>query len=165
LETILFTLFAFITAFCAMMVLMTPKLMYKAYFLLFSLVGIAGIFVLARADFLAAAQLMMYAGGILILIIFSLLFTGNTHTEIKKTSFAQIKILGITILATAMLVYILQQANFSEIHSSMTAQNFTTIKIIGAELLTTYLIPLELMGIFLLVILVGVALLNSNKPL
>ena len=146
-----------------MMVLMTPKLMYKAYFLLFSLVGIAGIFVLARADFLAAAQLMMYAGGILILIIFSLLFTGNTHTEIKKTSFAQIKILGITILATAMLVYILQQANFSEIHSSMTAQNFTTIKIIGAELLTTYLIPLELMGIFLLVILVGVALLNSNK--
>ncbi len=148
-----------------MMVLMTPKLMYKAYFLLFSLVGIAGIFVLARADFLAAAQLMMYAGGILILIIFSLLFTGNTHTEIKKTSFAQIKILGITILATAMLVYILQQANFSEIHSSMTAQNFTTIKIIGAELLTTYLIPLELMGIFLLVILVGVALLNSNKPL
>ena len=148
-----------------MMVLMTPKLMYKAYFLLFCLVGIAGIFVLARADFLAAAQLMMYAGGILILIIFSLLFTGNTHTEIKKTSFTQIKILGITILATAMLLYILQQANFSEIHSSMIAQNFTTIKIIGAELLTTYLIPLELMGIFLLVVLVGVAFLNSNKHL
>lgn len=150
------------------MVVIARKLMYKAYFLLFSLLGIAAIFVLGRADFVAASQIMIYAGGILILIVFSLLFTGETHKETQALSkLGLLKIFIPTILASLGMIFLLQQADFQQLHKTNIAsitskQNFTTIKIIGTELLTTYLVPLEFVGILLLVVLAAVALINSK---
>ncbi len=145
-------------------------MMYKAYFLLFTLLAVAAIFVLGRADFVAASQIMVYAGGILILIIFSLLLTGETHREILP--FNRLGLLSTVVgvcLASLLMIYILKDVNFEQINQvsnpTILASNqpFSTIKVIGTELLTTYLVAFELVGIFLLVILAGVALLNSEK--
>lgn len=168
-EIVAFFLFSFITILCAVMVIIARKLIYKAYFLLFSLLGIAAIFVLGRADFVAASQIMIYAGGILILIVFSLLFTGETHQEtLPFSKFSLLKIFAPTLLASLGIIWLLQQVDFQQLHKTNVAtiapsQNFTTIKIIGTELLTNYLVPLEFVGILLLVVLAGVALLNSKQ--
>ncbi len=151
------------------MVIIARKLIYKAYFLLFSLLAIAAIFVLGRADFVAASQIMIYAGGILILIVFSLLFTGETHKETLALSKSNLAKIFIPTLFTSLgIIWLLQQADFQQLHktnmtSVASSQTFTTIKIIGTELLTTYLVPLEFIGILLLVVLVSVALLNSKQ--
>jgi NADH-quinone oxidoreductase subunit J len=146
--------------------------MYKAYFLLFTLLGVAAIFILGRADFVAASQIMVYAGGILILIIFSLLFTGETHREILPFNRLGLltSIIGVFVVSVFM-IYIINQVNFDQINSGVnnssqilpSNQAFSTIKIIGTELLTTYLVPFEFVGIFLLAILAGVSFLNSAK--
>ena len=153
------------------MIILARKLIYKAYFLLCTLLGIAAVFVLGRADFIAASQIMIYAGGILILIVFSLLFTGETHKETPQFSkFSVLKILMPTLFASLGMIWLIQQADFQQLHktniaSIASSQNFTTIKIIGTQLLTTYLVPLEFVGILLLVVLAGVTLLNSKSEI
>lgn len=153
--------FCFITIFCAFLVLLTPKLMHKAYSLLLTLLGVAGIFVLNRADFIAASHIMVYAGGILILIIFSLLFTSDTHTKVLPTNniiWTILLVIAVNILSLGLL-YLLQLADLQV--DKINTQTFSTLQVIATELLTTYMVAVEVVGVLLLVVLAAVALLNS----
>jgi NADH-quinone oxidoreductase subunit J len=161
-ETLASYFFCFITVFCAFLVLLTPKLMHKAYALLLTLLGVAGIFVLNRADFIAASQIMVYAGGILILIIFNLLFTSDTHTKVLPSNniFGTILLVIVVNILSFGLLYLLQLSNLQLDKTS--PQTFSTLQIIATELLTTYMVAVEIVGVLLLVVLAAVALLNSQ---
>ena len=55
--------------------MLTRNVLYAAFYLLLTLLGVAGLFVLASADFLAIAQIMIYVGGVLVLVIFGVMLT------------------------------------------------------------------------------------------
>src|SRR6478672_1892448 len=77
-STVLFYLFAAIAAVSALMMVVSKNIVRTAVCLLFTLVGVAGLYFLLEAEFLAAVQLVVYVGGTLILIIFGVMLTSKS---------------------------------------------------------------------------------------
>ena len=81
---IIFYLFAAVTVISAFFVVTTRNIVHSAFFLLFTFFGVTGIYVLLGADFVAIVQLIVYVGGILILLIFGVMLTNKiTNVQIK----------------------------------------------------------------------------------
>src|SRR6218665_170433 len=83
---IVFGLFCLITMLGALYVLLSDNLLYAAFGLLVSLLGVSGIFVFAGAEFVAVSQIMIYIGGILVLIIFGILLSNKKSSPNDKKS-------------------------------------------------------------------------------
>src|SRR4029450_3059688 len=78
-EAISFYIFAAITVGSAAVVVLARSLIYNAFALLFTFFGVAGLYVLLGADFLAATQLLIYVGGILVLLLFGVMLTHKLY--------------------------------------------------------------------------------------
>jgi NADH-quinone oxidoreductase subunit J len=72
---LVFYLFALVTVGSAAVVVLARSLIYSAFALLFTFFGVAGLYVILGADFLAATQLLVYVGGILVLLLFGVMLT------------------------------------------------------------------------------------------
>jgi NADH-quinone oxidoreductase subunit J len=80
--TIIFYIFAVITLGAACIVVFSRNIVRAAFALLFAFFGVAGIYVFLLADFIAITQLLIYVGGILVLILFGVMLTsGQTHVD------------------------------------------------------------------------------------
>ena len=86
---IVFWFVAFITVFSAGMVVTSKSLLYSAYSLLFTFLGVTGLYIFLWADFLAVVQVVVYIGGILVLIIFGIMLT-NKITSVNILSLIHI---------------------------------------------------------------------------
>jgi NADH-quinone oxidoreductase subunit J len=152
---IFFYLFAAITLVSAFLSVTTRNILYAAFFLLFTFFGVAGIYVLLGADFLAIVQIMVYVGGILILILFGVMLTQSANKVQVKTKAMQlvpaIIILGVF---TGALTSIMIR---SEWKSAVVTTTGSSLKSIGTALITDYMVLFELLGILLLVVLIGAA--------
>jgi NADH-quinone oxidoreductase subunit J len=148
----------------ALLVLTARRVMYAGLGLMLALIGLAGLYALHNAPFLALTQILVYVGGILILILFAIMFTRRKNSLSPKKSWLGI-FAGLSmaaLLAYALLPAILpfqhtvpQAATASELSLNSTQE-------IGIQLLTTYLLPFELTAILLLVVLVGAVWLASR---
>lgn len=153
---IVFYLFAAITLVSAFVVVTARNIVYSAFSLLFTFFGVAGLYVLLGADFIAVVQLMVYVGGILVLILFGVMLT-NKITNIQiKTGTLQIipAILGAALMA-GVLIKIFTGTNWKSQMAQYPAQ--TTAYALGRILLTDYVLIFELLGILLLIALIGAA--------
>src|SRR5512135_1384211 len=74
---ILFFIFAFITVVSGFIVVFSKSIIYAAFSLLFTFFGVAGLYVLLQADFLAVTQILIYVGGILVLLLFGVMLTNK----------------------------------------------------------------------------------------
>ena len=87
----------------AFWVIVSPNLVHSAVSLLFTLFGVAGLYVFLYADFIAAAQVIIYVGGILVLIIFGVMLTN----KISDATMYQIKLIIRLPAAIACLILII----------------------------------------------------------
>jgi NADH-quinone oxidoreductase subunit J len=87
--TFFFWLLAGITGLCAISVVVTQNIVRSAAYLLFTLAGTAGVFFLLGADFVGATQLIVYVGGILVLVVFGVMLTAQGPFITMKTSAAE----------------------------------------------------------------------------
>lgn len=152
---IIFYLFALITVLSAFIVVTTRNVIYSGFSLLFTFFGVAGIYVLLGADFLAIVQIMVYVGGILILILFGVMLTNKiTNVDIRTGTVHLLPAaIGIGILFGALVsVMVLTDWKTSDVTIPI-----TTTYSIGRELLTNYVLIFELLGLLLLVVLIGAA--------
>ena len=78
-EAVIFYIFAAVTVGSAAVVVLARSLIYSAFALLFTFFGVAGLYVLLGADFLAATQLLVYVGGILVLLLFGVMLTHKLY--------------------------------------------------------------------------------------
>ncbi|MHB8337151.1 MAG: NADH-quinone oxidoreductase subunit J family protein [Ignavibacteriaceae bacterium] len=152
---IVFYLFAAITVLSAFFVVTTRNIVYSAYYLLFTFFGVAGIYVLLGADFIAMVQLIVYVGGILILLLFGVMLTNKiTNVEIKTGSVQTIPAaVGVALLAGILMASMLN----TKWRSVETAMPSATTQGIGMLLIQQYAIVFELLGILLLIALIGAA--------
>ncbi len=152
---IIFYLFGAITVLSAFFVVTSRNVVHSAFYLLFTFFGVAGIYVLLGADFVAIVQLIVYVGGILILMIFGVMLTNKiTSVQIKSGSTGIIPAaIGVSlfagILAAAMLT--------TKWQSYDTAIPNGTTHNLGMLLMTQYAVVFELLGIILLIALIGAA--------
>ncbi len=153
---ILFYLFAIITLVSAGFVVTTRNVIYSAFFLLFTFFGVAGIYVLLAADFLAVVQIMVYVGGILILLIFGVMLTSKiTNVDIKSGA---ANLLPASILTGVLMGAIVSVMVYTEWKVQPADEiPVTTMRSLGSMLLTDYVLYFELLGLLLLIALIGAA--------
>lgn len=152
---IIFYLFALITVGSAFFVVTLRNIVYSAFFLLFTLFGVAGLFVLLSADFIAVVQLVIYVGGILVLLLFGVMLTHNITQVQIKTGTLQIIPSAIAVLILAFsLIKIFLNTNWKTV--TLTVQS-SSVEGLGVLLLNQYSVVFELIGILLLIALIGAA--------
>jgi NADH-quinone oxidoreductase subunit J len=151
-----FYFFAILTLMSALLVVSTRHIVYAAFSLLFTFMGVAGIYVLLGADFIAIVQVIVYVGGILILILFGVMLTNKITNVQIKTGTMQIipAVIGVGSFA-GILVNIMLNTEWKLSNSEIPMN--TTIYDLGRYLITDYVLIFELLGVLLLVALVGAA--------
>jgi len=152
---LIFYLFAAITLVSAFFVVTNRNIVHSAFFLLFTFFGVAGIYVLLGADFVAIVQLIVYVGGILILMLFGVMLTNKiTNVEIKSGTINTMPaVIGVGLFAGALLAAMIN-SNWIVVESEIP---FQTTSALGHLLINEYVLIFELLGIILLVALVGAA--------
>ena len=148
-----FYILAFFVIGSAGIVALSRNIMRSAFALVVTFLGVAGLFALLSADFLAATQLLVYVGGILVLILFAVMLSSRLK-EIKISNLSVSVFSGgsIITLLILLLTYISIQTPWKELDTV----NFApTTSAIGNSLLTKYLLPFEVLSVLLLVGLIG----------
>ncbi len=158
----LFYLFASVAAFGAVAVAVARDIVRAAVFLLFALAGVAGIYFLLDAEFLAAVQLVVYVGGILVLIVFGVMLTSASplvRYEPSRGEVAVASVLSAVLLAALVLLAV--RGHFPV--SPTPPEPSAGVEPLGQALLGDYLVPFELASVLLLVVLVGAAHLAAGR--
>ena len=165
LQSIIFYVFALAIVGSACIVVFSKNIMHAAFSLLFTLFGIAGIYALLMADFMAVSQIMVYVGGILVLIIFGVMLTTKaTNVELKsgKIGRANYIVSGVVCsVVLAGLVWLFSTQKW--ISANPPEEVDTTITAIGNSLMTEYLLAFEVGAVVLLIALIGAALMARRK--
>jgi NADH-quinone oxidoreductase subunit J len=135
----------------------TRKIFRSAIWLLFSLIGVAGLYFWLQMEFIAAVQIIVYVGGIVVLIIFSIFLTQQSGNQMQKPSglrvIFSVLAAGIGFGLTYLLIY--QYAFKTTSNASMEVN----VRNIGTQLLSTtehgYILPFEVVSILLLAAMIG----------
>ena len=144
----------------AIHVVQSKKLVYSAYALLFTLLGVTGLYVFLWADFLAVVQVVVYVGGILILIIFGSMLTNKiTSVNISNTSVQKSSGSIVLLVFVAGLGFMVYKTPWVSVANSEPAQTTETI---GRLLMIDYLLPFEVASLLLLGALIGATTLSRK---
>ena len=157
-----FVIVAIISVFSVMAVT-SRKILRSATYLLFVLIGTAVVYFQLGYEFLGAVQIAVYAGGILVLFVFSILLTAQPNDKSEKlTSHRKFMGLAAAIGGVAVLLYALftyPGFNCESLSNFMTAENELSMHKIGQALMGTekfqYLLPFEAISVLLLVCIIG----------
>ena len=145
----------------AFWVVFSPSLIHSAVSLMFTLFGTAGLYVFLYADFVAATQVVIYVGGILVLIIFGVMLTNRIEkSSIASSSKNQFLGGACSLAIFVMLIGIIFNTSW---HAVKEYVSENSVSMIGKMLLTNYLLPFEIASILLLAALMGAALLSRKN--
>lgn len=156
-STIIFYLLAALTLISGALAVTTRQIFRAAIFLLFSLIGIAGLFFWMQYDFIAAVQIVVYVGGITVLIIFSIFLTQQAGELLPKQKIGrQIFSALAAFCGFALTILQLYQHEFNKTTDPSVAP---TVSNIGDQMLGTgdkgFALPFELVSILLLAAMIG----------
>jgi NADH-quinone oxidoreductase subunit J len=155
-EVVFYVIAAMILIFSVLTVT-SRKILRSAVFLLFVLISTAGLYFLLNYNFLAAVQLTVYAGGIVVLIIFSILLTSHISERAVMAPLKQRLLSALAVLAGATLT-LMTILRFSFVPNPGTDPHFT-IKEVGASLVSYnrdgYALPFEVISVLLLAAMIG----------
>jgi NADH-quinone oxidoreductase subunit J len=163
LSDILFYVFAALTLGCGVLVIANPfsrNPVTSAMFLVLTIISMAGLFVLLHAFFLAAVQILVYAGAVIVLFLFVIMLL-----DLKAESRRKIKIYGIIaglISVGAILAIFLKSLRATNLQPQSPPSIEGGTAALGKLLFTQYVLPFEIVSVLLLVAMVGVILLSKK---
>lgn len=169
----LFIFSAIFTIACALGVLFLKNIMHACVALLGSLLGVAGLYVTLGADFVAVSQIMVYVGGVVILMLFAVMLTGGVDFKSKiqelfnlapnmgnKFTYSLAFISAILFLATlSQLIY----GIIKNLKQSPTVAFSSTVEALGKSLMTEHVLAFEISSVLLLGSLIGAAIISRPK--
>ena len=164
-QIIFYILSAFILG-TALLSVTTRKIFRSAIWLLFSLINIAGLYFWLEVEFIAAVQIVVYVGGIVVLIIFSLFLTQQAGKEMLKPPMLRtIAAVLAVFFGFALTYYLIYENNFQPADTKFDAG----VNKIGTQMLETgehgYALPFEVVSILLLAAMVGcIVIAIKSKP-
>ncbi|HLG19447.1 MAG TPA: NADH-quinone oxidoreductase subunit J [Bdellovibrionota bacterium] len=159
---LVFLAFAGMTTISALLVVALKNLLHAAVALFFCLTGVAGLYVLLGADFIGLTQLLVYAGGVVILIIFGVFLTARIY-DVSFEFRGRGANIGIGIAIALALMAVIFQATSSVEWATQEAAFSPTTKELGRLFLTKYLLPFELISLLLLFVMVGAVMLVRKE--
>ena len=158
-----FYLFAALTLLCAFLVVANPftrNPVTSAMFLVLSIISMAGLFVLLHAFFLAAVQVLVYAGAVMVLVLFVIMLL-----DLKEEVRRHYKTFGVVtgvVSVGALLVIAIRAIATSGVGAGLQPQAEGSTRALGRLLFKDYLLPFEIVSVLLLVAMVGVILLSKK---
>jgi len=160
-KTFIFYIISLLTVGSAVIVAFSRNLLYSAFALLGVFAGVFGLYIMLSADFVAIIQLVIYIGGILILILFAVMLTTKIG-EVKISNRAMAPIAALICVAAIGLFIGKMYWNTSWI-TSLPEQFLPTTKAIGDKLLGEYLLPFEIISLLLVLVMVGAVVLGRRE--
>jgi NADH-quinone oxidoreductase subunit J len=161
-ETIIFAFLALLVLVPAVLVVSVKNVFHSALWLIVSLLGVAGVYAMLAADFLFAVQLLVYVGGVMVLLLFVVLLSGKpsdwTGRQVNEKTWLAALFAGFLIAAVGSVI-----AGWP-ISSAPAAQPLVTTGGLGKLLLTDMLLPFEFISLTLIASLVGAVYFSAKKP-
>jgi len=160
-ETVLFILFGAIAVCGAVMVVTRKHPMASALYLILTLFAVAALFVLRQAHFLAAIQVIIYAGAVVVLFVFVIMLINVPEDRLPVERATTVRVLGV--LAAGF--FILESAVLARRYSMPTgpAAEVGSVEAVGRALFTDYLLAFEITSVLLLAAVIGAIALAKRK--
>jgi NADH-quinone oxidoreductase subunit J len=163
LPDVLFYVFATLTLLCGVLVIANPfsrSPVTSAMFLVLTIISMAGLFVLLHAFFLAAVQILVYAGAVIVLFLFVIMLLDLKEEQRRKIKMFGI-IAGLVSVGTIAAIFLksLHATNLNAHPSPVTEGDTASL---GKLLFTQYVLPFEVVSVLLLVAMIGVILLSKK---
>ena len=160
----LFYIFALITLLGAGSVVLSRNQVNAAMLLIVSFVGTASLFILLGAYFLAAVQLAVYAGAVIVLFLFIIMLLNVDAAKKLKPNYVTVAASSIAgvIMVLGVLKLFKRGENFTTDTLQDAAPIGTTTQSFGVELFTSYMLPFQLAGILLLIAMLGVIFISKR---
>lgn len=165
-EFIIFALLAIVTLVSTYQMVTVRLITHAALFMALSFTAVAGIFLLLQAEFVAAIQVLIYAGAITTMVIFAIMLSGlrdikaeqaaRTPRFTKSAPF----VLVVGVVFAAFMSYLYYAANLP---GARAAESITTVQEIGLSMFTKYVIPFEIASVLLLIAMVGAIILTAKE--
>ena len=152
-ETIAFWSLAVVLVGSALAVVLSRNLFHSVLWLALALTGTAGVFLLLEAEFLAAVQLLLYAGGVVTIVVFAIVVTERLVGERITQTNRRITAGAVVALAfVAFVVDFISQQPLSATRPPLTSDLTRTL---GESVLTRFVLPFELLGVLMLAAMLG----------
>ena len=152
-ETIAFWSLAVVLVGSALAVVLSKNLFHSVLWLALALTGTAGVFLLLEAEFLAAVQLLLYAGGIVTIVVFAIVVTERLVGERITQTSRRITAGAVTSLALiALVVNAITRQPLATVREPLTTD---LTRAIGEGVLTRFVLPFELLGVLMLAAMLG----------
>jgi NADH-quinone oxidoreductase subunit J len=152
-EQITFAALAIILVGSALAVVLSKNLFHAVLWLALALTGTAGVFLLLDAEFLAAVQLLLYAGGIITIVVFAIVVTERLVGErITQTS---MRIGGGALISLVLLGFIVNVLRKSPLPATRPEMPGDLTRMLGMSVLTRYVLPFELLAVLMLAGMLG----------
>jgi NADH:ubiquinone oxidoreductase subunit 6 (subunit J) len=174
---VLFYFLSFITIVSALYAASSKNLVRSIFVFFVTLFSLAGLYVLALADFVAVTQVVIYVGGILVLILFAFMLSGKETLNVlqkQEGKFFSIQKLPAILLAVVFFIVLINVVLKADVDNLQWVKEAVDLKNeispkdimidnIGINLMTRYLLPFEAISILLLMALVGAAHLSRKE--
>ena len=152
-ETLAFAVLATVIVVSALAVVLSKNLFHAVLWLALALTGTAGIFLMLNAEFLAAVQILLYAGGIVTVVVFAIVVTerlvGERITQTNR------RLVGGTIVCAALLALLVRAIARQPLALERSPVPADLTRTIGEDVLTRFVLPFELLAVLMLTALLG----------
>jgi NADH-quinone oxidoreductase subunit J len=164
-EDVLFYVFAGLTLLCGLLVIVNPfsrNPVTSAMFLVLTIISMSGLFVLLHAFFLAAVQIIVYAGAVMVLFVFVIMLLDLKEEQRRKIKLFGI-VTGLIAVGGIFSAFVESLAAFKAPAEPVRLQHEGDTISLGHLLFTNYTLPFEIVSVLLLVAMIGVILLSKKK--
>lgn len=165
LQDFCFTFFSIILVSSSCAVVLIPNLVYAGFFLGAALVATAGFYLLLNADFLAAAQILLYVGGINVLILFGIMLIDTESRVTRASTNKNYGWLFQTGLLASFYLLLLQIIDTTLWVAPPFFPAISSVQTIGRHVFSDFLLPFELISVLLLIALLGVVVLARREQI
>lgn len=152
-ETIAFWSLAVVLVGSALAVVLSRNLFHSVLWLALALTGTAGVFLLLEAEFLAAVQLLLYAGGVVTIVVFAIVVTerlvGERITQTNR------RITAGAVVALAFVAFVVDFISQQPLAATRPPLTSDLTRTLGESVLTRFVLPFELLGVLMLAAMLG----------
>lgn len=152
---------ATVTVVAALAVVNVKNLLHAALALVLSFVGVAAAYVTLRADFVAAVQVLIYAGAIAVLMLFGILLTGNAIVGNPPNRF-RLPALALALSLATVLVWVVSVRTAWPTSALVGDERLTPVSLIADALFNRFVLPFEVASVMLLAAMVGAIVLTRQ---
>jgi NADH-quinone oxidoreductase subunit J len=161
---IIFYFLSAVTLATAFLTIISKNPIHSAIYLVICFLSVAGHYFLLNAQFLAVVQFIVYAGAIMVLMLFTIMLMNfNEESEPHKTWASKLAaVISFALVCFVMLAVFMKAMPIIDIYKQ-TGQDYQSIKVLGKVLLNEYMVPFEFASILLLTAMIGAVLLSKKE--